>query len=297
MEDVIVDRVRQLAPPAEDPSELQTARQRRVVMLSVTGVAGPIGADLGTVEKRAAGRHRRSRRHWAWLPTGVVMVAVTCGGIAAALTVFGPTPQQAQRITNAFQPDKGAGLVPGTRPSLNSESVLCQISGNPNPPGTTQASDAPMTRPLTAEMLVSACQHSDVVNMQTSRISVTPATLCVTTQPGAQTGEPTGWPVVVLGSSSCSGAGDAPPPSDVMAQVNRRRSVEAAIIAIPEPCPTKDQTIRWVRQQLAALHENMNILEADVGVPGGICYLPTVHWVFPPTGGPTVEVNAHQYPG
>jgi hypothetical protein len=297
MTDVIVDRVRQLAPAIADPSKLQTARQRRELMLAVTGATPRAGAYGGTVDERAGGRHRRSRRHWAWLPTGVVAVAVTCGGIAAAFTVLGPNSQQAQRITNAFQPDSGAGLVPGTRPTLNSESVLCQISGNPNPPGSTQASDAPMTEPLTAEMLVRACQHSDVVNMQTSQIPVTPATLCVTTQIAAQTGEPTGWPVVVLGSSSCSGVGYALPPSDVMAQVNRRRSVEATIIAIPEPCPTKEQTIRWVREQLATLRESMKIVEAGIGVPGGRCYLPTVHWAFPPTGGPTVEVNAHDYPG
>ncbi len=268
MHDVIVDRVRQLAHPVEDPSELQTSRQKRELMLTVTGTGAPIGADRDPVDERSANRRRRSRRHWAWLPTGVVAVAVTFGGIAAAFTVLGPTSQQAQRITNAFQPDNGAGLVPGTRPTLNSESVLCQVSGNPNPPGSTQASDAPMTEPLTAEMLVGACQHSDVVGVQTSQVPVTPATLCVTTQPAAQTGEPTGWPVVVLGSSSCSGAGDSLPPSDVMAQVNRRRSVEATIIAIPETCPTKDQTIRWVREQLATLHESMNIVERRHWCPG-----------------------------
>lgn len=79
MEDVLIDQVRQLAPLVEDPSELQTARQRRAVMLSVTAEGERSAVDLGAGRRRRL--HQRGVRHRRWIPVGAA-------GVAAAAVLF-----------------------------------------------------------------------------------------------------------------------------------------------------------------------------------------------------------------
>jgi hypothetical protein len=226
------------------------------------------------------------------------------------VTLLGPTPQQAKKIYEHYYPNNGAGHIADTRPTLNAELVLCDYrdvpSGsdpevlpkdNSGNPAFVEAfaSNEPLTELLTSQMLVSACA-TEPTSMQDAAIPASvPASLCVTGQP--TTANPGNWPVVVFGSTTCAAAGDGPAPSHLLGQVNRRRSIEATIDAVPESCPTESQAVSWVKEQLADLQLNYTIQLTDGG-PGGACYLPYVQWwQFVGAGGPSapfVEVGASQ---
>lgn len=247
-----------------------------------------------------SGPKRRSRRLAAFAAGGLALVVG--GGIAAAAVLPGaPTPQQATTIYQRYYPDNGAGHTPGTRPTLNSEVVLCNYQGVASFPAYIRdhgndnenfASNAALTVPLTPQLLVDACAQSRVSSDTVP--SSTPAVLCVAREQGvADDDEPPGWPIVVLGDATCASAGDAPAPTDLLAQVNQRRNLEADVDAVPQSCPTETQTLTWVHQQLAQLRTRMP-LQVVNQPPGGICWLPSVHWEGPVGTPPFVEVAPSQ---
>jgi len=184
--------------------------------------------------------------------------------------------------------------------------VLCDYQGDPSAPSQLDqgvngngaknfpeafASSAPLTVPLTAQMLVNACAVANAGAGYTVSESM-PATLCATGNNA--TAAPSGWPLVVFGDSNCASAGASPAPNDLLAQVNERRSVEAAIRAVPQTCPTDAQATDWVEQQGAALNMTMTIV--PLGGTGGSCYLPYVEWQPRPGASlPWVEISPSQY--
>ena len=289
--DPLFDLVKELEPDMAPPTEAARARQRARLEETIRSATGGDG--------RPPGRTMRRRRGLRTGPVvgAVVLAALAGGGIAAAVTLLAPTPEQATSIYGHYYPEGGVGRTPGSRPALNSEEVLCDYRGAAGLPsavrygpiGDAFASAAPLTTPLTAQMLVDACGTVSVsgATVPTS----TPATLCTTGQPSSVTDTAEGWPVVVFGSTTCTTAGDVPPPADLLAQVNQRRNLEAAVDAVPVSCPTETQAVAWVHRQLAALGSSMQVTAWNGG-SGGTCYLPFVQWWWPPTGGPLVQVTA-----
>jgi len=262
------------------------------------------GMDIAGVTRR--------RRHWGRVPlpglgAAVAATVIAGGGIAAAVVLTSPTPQQAASIYQHFYPDSGAGMAFGTRPSLNSELVLCDYQGDPSAPAQLGqsvnragaenfpeafASAEPLTVPLTAQMLVNACAAPSTVPGFPIPSSV-PAMLCATGDNVAVV--PSGWPLVVFGDSTCTSAGASSAPSDLLSQVNERRSIEATIRAVPQACPTAAEVTNWVDQQSAALDVTMTIV--PMGGKGGRCYLPYVEWQPQPGYSlPWVEISPSQYP-
>jgi hypothetical protein len=300
----MIDHVRRLAPAAA-VSELDRTRQRRKLDETIAARTKQSG-DGGVPAHR-----KRRLRGWVPVSAAVVSLAVMGGGIAAAVTLLGPTPQQAKKIYQHYYPNNGAGHIPGTRPTLNSELVLCDYRDDPSvtdpellPMGNSGnpaffeafASSDPLTKPLTAQMLISTCVNAPTSTRDTAIPASVPATLCVTGQ--ATTANLGDWPVVVFGNTTCTAAGDGPAPSDLLDQVNQRRSAEATINAVPESCPTESQAVSWVKEQLANLQLDYPLQLTDGG-PGGRCYLPYVQWgSFAGTSAnpesPFVEVGASQ---
>ncbi|HEY6358561.1 MAG TPA: hypothetical protein VIX35_09975 [Vicinamibacterales bacterium] len=229
-------------------------------------------------------------------------LALAGGGIAAAVTLASPTPQQASSIYHHYYPGAGAGHISGTRPTLNSEEVRCDYRGVVGLPlsvrdgvvGDDFASSAPLTTPLTGQMLVHAC--SSVAETGGTVPSSVPAMLCETTAPSSATDTPAGWPVVVYGDETCSSAGYEDTTSGLIDEVNQRRGIEATLDAVPETCPSQAQALDWVHQQLSLLGVEMQVT-TWYGGPGGSCYLPYVQWWSPPAGGPVVQVTASEEAG
>jgi hypothetical protein len=306
MSNDLIEEVRLLAPAVEPRSEIARARQRAKLAEAIADEAGG-----GTVAGAARSPRLRVRR---WLPAGAAIVglAVAGGGIAAAVTLLGPTPQQAKSIYQHYYPNQGAGHIPGTRPTLNAELVLCDYRDLPSLPADPEllpkdnsgnpvfveafASNEPLTESLTEESLVSACTNEPTSLRDAAIPASVPATLCVTGQPTSAS--PGDWPVVVFGGTTCAAAGDEPAPDGLLDQINQHRSIEASIDAIPESCPTETQAVNWVKSELANLDLNYPIQATNSG-PGGTCYLPYVQWwQFAGTTGnpeqPVVEVNASQ---
>ena len=262
--DPIFDLVKELQPPTSPSSTAARARQREALMRSIA------------VEEPREGKATVPRRKHRWrTPPAVAVVvgvlAVAGGGIAAAAVLTGgPTPHQAASIYNHYYPDSGAGRIAGTRPTLNSEMVLCDYQGATTLPASVRdgfveqgfASAAPLTTPLNAQLLVDGC--AQVSTTQTVPAS-TAAKLCVTTQSSSKTDTPAGWPVVVFGNTTCAETGDSPPPPNLLEEVNQRRNVEATIDAVPQTCPTDTQAVDWVHQQLTALDVNMEVKTMDGG--------------------------------
>lgn len=256
----------------------------------------------------------RRRRHWGRvsLPSvgaAVAAMAIAGGGIAAAVVLTSPTPQQAKSIYHHYYPNGGAGRVPGTRPTLNSELVLCDYQGDLSAPAQLRqnvqngngaesfaeafASGSPLTVPLTAQMLVNSCAAPRTDTAYTVPASI-PATLCASGN--NVDAAPSGWPLVVFGDSTCASAGASPAPANLLSQVNERRTVEATIDAVPQACPTAAEATSWVEQQIAALNVTMTV--KPMGGTGGSCYLPFVQWLpRPGTSLPWVEISASQYAG
>lgn len=288
-----LELVKQLEPTIEPASAEGRARQRAKL-------------DQLTASAWGASRARpRARRHRIGTVIGVVggTLALAGGGIAAAAALAGsPTPQQAAVIYAHGYPDNGAHRTPGTRPTLNSEMVLCDYSGVSSLPASVRtgipgegfASAAALTSPLTADMLTNACDQVAATGATVPQGTL--ATLCVTTTSSAQTDTPAGWPIVVLGGESCAAAGNGNAPADLLDQVNQRRNTEVAIDAVPEACPTEDQAVAWVRQQLSTLNANMQITAWNNG-SGGSCYTPSVQWWQPNAAVPMVEITASQESG
>ena len=301
----LMARLKEVEPIPTDVSE----RAKAVLWAAMTA-----SEDTETSSRNPQGASRGRRRRApirGWRPrrlvvavAGVVALAVG-GGIAAAAVLAGnPTPQQAANIYQHWYPDHGAGHIAGTRPTLNAEEVLCDYQGVTSLPadirdrGTAEgfASNAPLTTPLTAQMLVNACADTDSLGDKALPPS-TPATICiVATQGAASDSLPVGWPVIVFGDATCASSGHSPAPTDLLAQVNQRRNLEVAIQAVPQSCPTEAQTLVWVHQQLTRLGARMQIKIFDLG-PGGTCWLPVVSWQSPSPGQlPTVQVQATRFP-
>jgi hypothetical protein len=291
--DPVFELVKELEPEALPPSTAARRRQHDALMLAI--------GEEDLAARHGSGRRRYLRRGPV---VGVVVgiLALTGGGIAAAVTLSSPTPQQSTSIYSHYYPDAGAGRVAGTRPTLNSEEVLCDYQGagelpagvRYGPVGDAFASAAPLTTPLTAQMLVNAC--STVAPTGAVVPASVPATLCETATPSSVTDTPAGWPVVIFGDETCSSSGYVVASSDLLAQVNHRRVIEATLDAVPEACPTQSQALDWVHQQLSALGIAMQVT-SWYGGPGGSCYLPFVQWWWPPAGASLVQVTASEQAG
>jgi hypothetical protein len=291
---------------SEPPASFEEAllRELWVVQADLKGASvSEVGVGISDVLRR--------RRHWGRvsLPgvgAAVAVLAIAAGGIAAAVVLTSPTPQQASSIYQHYYPDNGAGMVPGTRPALNSELVLCDYQGDPIAPVQLDqgvngngaknfpeafASSAPLTVPLTTQMLVNACAVANAGAGYTVSTSI-PATLCATGNNA--TAAPSGWPLVIFGDRTCSSVGASLASNNLLTQVNQRRTIEATIRAVPEACPTAAQATDWVEQQSAALNLTMTIV--PMGGTGGSCYLPYVEWQpRPGTSLPWVEISPSQY--
>ena len=288
--DSSLELVKQLEPTIEPPTDAARAEQRALLeRLMVTAGSAPITRP-------------RVRSHRAGTIVGAVGVALALvgGGMAAAAALASsPTPHQAAVIYEHGYPNHGAQRTPGSRPTLNAEMVLCDYASltslptsvRDGVPGEGFASAAALTTPLTADMLSAACDH--VATTGATVPAGTPATLCVTGAPSAQTGTPAGWPIVALGGGSCATAGVNEAPANLIDQVNQRRNTEAAIDAVPQPCPTESQAVTWVRQQLSALKVDMQVSAWNNGSAGS-CYTPSVQWWQPDSTLPMVEVTASQ---
>jgi hypothetical protein len=292
MMDPVFELVKELEPPTPPPTSAARRRQRDALMLAI--------GDDERVASHGSDRRRPFRRGPAvGVVVGVLMLAG--GGIAAAVTATSPTPGQAKSIYDHYYPGGGAGLVPGTRPTLNSEAVPCDYRGADGLPasvrnglvGDGMASSAPLTTPLTSQMLIAACSTVSATGA-TVPASVA-ATLCETAAPSSVTDTAEGWPVVVYGDETCSSSGYIGPAADLVDQVNQRRGIEAALDSVPESCPTQSQALAWVHRQLSTLGVDMQVTSWDGG-PGGSCYLPFVQW-WSPAGGPVVQVTASQQAG
>ena len=291
--DPVFDLIREFEPETPRPTTTARRRQRDALTRVIAGDQRDLSASRG---------RRRLLRRGPVVGVVVGVLAAAGGGIAAAVTLLTPTPQQATSIYGNYYPGGGAGHLAGTRPDLNAEEVLCDYRGAGGLPTSVRdgalgdgfASSAPLTTPLTAQMLLDAC---DTVSTTGAAVPPSvPATLCVTSEASTVTDTQAGWPVVVFGGTTCASEGDATAPATLLDQVNQRRADEATIDAVPQSCPTEAQALDWVHQQLSVLGLSMQVMARDGG-PGGTCYLPYVQWWWPPTGAPLVQITASQQAG
>jgi hypothetical protein len=172
----------------------------------------------------------------------------------------------------------------GWRPELDAEHVVCDYRGLGLAATTvySYASEFPLAQPLTTELLVDECRSGTDATTGTAPITQT-ATLCAVTPPGEQLAVP----VVTFGAAGCTAPLTAPPAS-LLDERNRMRRDEAAILAVPETCPTPAEARRWVDEQVVESGEHLRVLPVE-SYPSGRCYLPFVHW-----GRGEVEITATQ---
>jgi hypothetical protein len=262
-------RLRREAPVTDErlaaPWRASSARQ---VLLEATGdeAGGAGGADVR--------RHLGRRRGGALLFAAALALAAL-GGTAVASGIFRPDPRDAAEVIDQGQAVEGPMHAPGWRPELNAERVQCFYDGGGR--AETTASAGPLDAELRAEDLVAACARGGRIDRRAARLCALPAV------PLRRNPKP-----VVLGfDGACERYGLSDTERFVeadrerlLADINRRRQVEVAILAVyPKldgSCHPRSEIVRLVRQRIATTGLPLEIRIAGTDWP--CWYVEGVQW-------------------
>lgn len=270
--DRTLELVRLVRPVVEPPKAAVEERQLLAFMQSIGDPRS------GRTPSRSARRSRKDRRR----PFKSILVAaallVLGGSVAAAVSVATSSPdEQDVAKIEAQLPNVGADN-PNARPVLNAEMVFCDY--HPLDPDAinaqTFASEFPLGDVLELRTLIDECTRGNDA-VRDAPLTNAPYVFCTTSQFGDA--YPTA--AVVFGARTCEGAGYDAVPSGFLADINRRRTIEAAILAVPGSCPSKAQAISWARKQVATSGEHLRVRDITAGTgKGQRCYLPEVEWAL-----------------
>jgi len=266
--------VRLLERDAEPPTREDIATQFATLVAAI---------DLEISAQQTPTRRVRRALLRALVATTVVF---GLGGSAAfAWSQLTPDAKHAETVKRHYQSSAGVHR-PGWRPELDAERVVCDYRGLGLATTTvySYASEFPLAQPLTQQRLVDECRSGTDATTGTAPVPQ-PVTLCAVTPPGEQRAVP----VVTFSTAGCA-APLTVAPSSLLDERNRLRRAEAAILAVPETCPTPAEARNWVDEHNAASGAHLRLLPVEA-YPGGRCYLPFVHW-----GRGTVEIIATQNP-
>jgi hypothetical protein len=165
---------------------------------------------------------------------------------ALPTVVIGATPDPAHvaRVAEVFRA-RSSVHTPGWRWGLRAEDVHCNF-----PDGSamqTSASEFPMEQALTAEHFVQECSQGNDAARMVGGFDGTGAQVCVGggDDPAA---------AVTLDGRSCEAVdpGLRPMTDADLAQLNRMRAVEAALLAAPQDCSSEEQSVAWAEHVVAA---------------------------------------------
>ncbi|HTO00612.1 MAG TPA: hypothetical protein VL068_08050 [Microthrixaceae bacterium] len=229
--------------------------------------------DIGTDSTPAQRRYPKRR-----LVGGLVAATVLVTGTATAAAVWlgGPDPQQAKQVVEKMPDPVAERYLGDWRPALRAEFVACigpdsNRLTDPRETGDTSASEFPLADNLTVDLLITECTSGNDWARLEGGFDQDKAKACV------REGD---YPlaVVALEGLTCEDAGDnVRPISDSdLAQLNKMRGFEVAVLANPEQCPTLNQAAEWSRQQITARGEHLTV-QTIPGNPDG-CFGGTTYW-------------------
>ena len=291
--------LRKLLPPDRSlPAERSRAMEKRLMtQIADTGTDEPDGtSDRHAITLGAVPSRRRRHRLLTGAIAAVVVVGVAVGGVLAlrstpdptvtdetALSddpdedpdadpatdsepwpavVIGATPDPAHvaRVAEVFRA-RSVVHTPGWRWSLRAEDVHCTFPGGGAMQ--TSASDFPMEQVLTAAHFVQECSQGNDSARMVGGFDGTGAQVCVG---GADYPAAT----VTLDGRSCEAVdpGLRPITDADLAEVNRMRAVEAALLAAPQDCLTEEQSVAWAEHVVAAEDLGLDV-EVTPQMPDG----------------------------
>jgi hypothetical protein len=232
-DDVAPEPTALVAPVPPRPRRAFVAIATLAAIIAVIAATG-IGREA-TVELRTAGTGT-SR-----VPTGAAPPAESVADLLGENPTFA---QQVARLEGWYR--SAVAEAPGGRPILEAEAVFCAY---PAAPRMNFASTFPLTADLNEARLVEACLAGDG---STGVDAQTPHQLCATQargpiyDPAAVPSHPATKPIVVFGTTTCSGGGSDPAPPGFLDALNARRRVEIELRAVPRSCPTEAEATAWV---------------------------------------------------
>lgn len=249
-------------------------------------------AVLERVRSERAGDVWSRRRRRSLLGGALVAAVLASAGIAAALGLTGPDPQQAARVVGDHEQASTVHLD-GWRPSLRAEQVSCLAPDADGRGGAdraeTPASELPLADPLTRELLVEECASGNDMARDRGGLPREGASVCVYERGSYP------HPAVALAGAGCAdlGLGARPITDADLEEINRMRAVEVAVLAVPGDCPTAAEARVWAEERLAEAGRDLPVRVFDEGP--GLCYRGVVYWYDGPWApGVTVQVHGDQ---
>jgi hypothetical protein len=181
---------------------------------------------------------------------------------APPVVVIGATPDPAHvaRVAEVFS-RVSAAHTPGWRWELRAEDVTCWF-----PDGgamRTSASEFPMEQAMTAEHFLQECSQGNDTARMAGGFDGTGAQVCVG-------GGDHPVVAVTLDGRSCEAVDPGLRPMDDadLAELNRMRAVEVALLAAPQDCSTEEQSVAWAEQVVAAADLGLDV-EITPQMPDG----------------------------
>ena len=260
------DELRSLGPPELSPH--RKAALRAQVLSQIEPEAATSDAPVVPMRRR-----RFSKR-----TIGVIAAAaITLSACAAAALATSRTPGSADVdvVIQRAIPDLEAH-IPGWRPLLKPERVVC-LSADSSPSFEGFASEFDMVEALTREHLVATCAS------KATEWSEDPSTVAAAPAVCADRSADLVLPTVPLGGSDCAAVGMDELSDDDLVALNDARAMEATLLAFTDPCPSRADAERWVREQIDSYKMPLRIVTQSPppsAVPSdeGTCYRGFVYW-------------------
>lgn len=233
-------------------------RRRDAVVVAAMAVAALAGIGAGVTAFGAGSPSAEAEGG----PTGDPAPTTTTTGVAPATTTTAPVPVDPPpgRALPVAEEAALVTAIPQGRPSIDAERLLCLgpgPSGMGTPPGLPGDqwawgwTDHPLAEALDVDAMVASCVEtwSPAADPPTGAEPGARADRC------ARTGA-VPWPVIAVGGLTCAdGAAEGielRPLTDAdLVVLDHLRAVEIAMLALPEPCRTVEQTRARVELVLA----------------------------------------------
>ena len=204
------------------------------------------------------------------------------GALPAVVIGATPDPANVTRVAEVFKA-RSRAHTPGWRWGLRAEDVQCYFADGSAMQ--TSASEFPMEQALTAEHLVQECSQGNDAARMVGGLDGTGARVCIGggDYPAA---------AVTLDGRSCEAVdpGLRPVTDADLAELNRMRAIEAALLAAPQDCLTEEQSVAWAEHVVAVQDLGLDV-EVTPQMPDGS---PAPPGVTPPD---SMAIPAPRAPG
>jgi hypothetical protein len=261
---------------AWDADPARQALLGEILSIPVPGAGRDAGAPA-----RAGHRHRR-RPLTLLVATAVALVTLTGGALASGL--FSADPRDVRAVVDDRNAREAEMHVPGWRPQLDAETVMCVYGPGDTERGTSPASSGPIDAPLRAKDLIDTCAKGAGAHRfepGSVKLCVTPWNQLAPNDPGHGMSGRYHLPVVLSASGSCEDAGFAQANTgSLLEDLNRRRAVEITLLAIvpKDLCKGRNEVIRLAKERVAALGEPLTITVKGPEDGGGCWGVEAVFW-------------------